>query len=140
MGYATQEDIEELYGEDLLVRVADHDRDGTPDPEVVTKGLQAADELCDAFLSAQYTVPVTPTPGIVRSCAIDIAIYKMALDRAPRTEEMRLRYEDALKLLEKISTGKVGLGLPPVDDNGDGIPDSDPNANRKGRIFDIGRG
>lgn len=141
MGYATKEDIDELYGTDLLVRVADYDRDGTPDPAVVAKGLEGADEICDAYLSAQYTIPVVPTPGVVRNCAIDIAIYKMALGRTGRTDEMRVRYEDALALLEKISTGKVGLGLPPTTvDNGDGTTTTtDPNVKRSGGSFDCGR-
>lgn len=141
MGYATKEDIDELYGTDLLVRVADYDRDGTPDPAVVAKGLEGADEICDAYLSAQYTIPVVPTPGVVRNCAIDIAVYKMALGRTSRTDEMRVRYEDALALLEKISTGKVGLGLPPTTvDNGDGTTTTtDPNVKRSGGSFDCGR-
>jgi phage gp36-like protein len=141
MGYATKEDIDELYGTDLLVRVADYDRDGTPDPAVVAKGLEGADEICDAYLSAQYTIPVVPTPGVVRNCAIDIAVYKMALGRTGRTDEMRVRYEDALALLEKISTGKVGLGLPPTTvDNGDGTTTTtDPNVKRSGGSFDCGR-
>ena len=63
MGYATKEDIDELYGTDLLVRVADYNRDGTPDDDVVAKGLLAADEICNAYLSAEYAVPVVPTPG-----------------------------------------------------------------------------
>ncbi|WP_051346576.1 gp436 family protein [Bradyrhizobium sp. th.b2] len=141
MGYATKEDIDELYGTDLLVRVADYDRDGQPDPDVVAKGLQSADEICDAYLSAQYTIPVTPTPGVVRNCAIDIAVYKIALGRTGRTDEMRVRYEDALALLEKISTGKVGLGLPPeTTDNGDGTSTTtNPNVKRSGGSFDCGR-
>src|SRR6266436_1666386 len=131
MAYATKEDIDDLYGTDLLVRVADYDRDGAPDPEVVDRGLQAADEICDAYLSAQYTIPVTPTPGVVKNCAIDIAVYKIALGRSGRTDEMRVRYEDALALLEKISSGKVGLGLPPVTDpGGGGNPSTNPNARR----------
>src|SRR3954470_3734390 len=135
MGYATKEDIDELYGTDLLVRVADYDRDGTPDPAVVAKGLEGADEICDAYLSAQYTIPVVPTPGVVRNCAIDIAVYKMALGRTSRTDEMRVRYEDALALLEKISTGKVGLGLPPETTTGDDGTETttNPNAKRSGR-------
>lgn len=141
MPYATKEDIDELYGTDLLVRVADYNKDGTPDPEVVARGLQSADEVCNAYLSAQYTIPVVPTPGVVRTCAIDIAVYKMALGRGVRTDEMRVRYEDALALLEKISTGKVGLGLPPTTvDNGDGTTTTtDPNVKRSGRSFDTGR-
>jgi phage gp36-like protein len=141
MGYATKEDIDELYGTDLLVKIADYDRDGTPDPLVVDKGLQAADEICDAYLSAQYTIPVVPTPGVVKNCAIDIAVYKIALGRGGRTDEMRVRYEDALALLEKISTGKVGLGLPPTtgtDENGDPVT-TNPNVKRSGGSFDCGR-
>jgi len=141
MPYATKEDIDQLYGEDLLIRVADYDRDGTPDDEVVARGLQSADEVCNAYLSAQYPVPVTPVPGVVRTCAIDIAVYKIALGRGGRTDEMRVRYEDALALLEKISTGKIGLGLPPVTtDNGDGTTTTtDPNVKRSGGSFDCGR-
>jgi phage gp36-like protein len=141
MGYASKEDIDELYGTDLLVRVADYNRDGAPDPEVIAKGLQAADEICDAYLSAAYTIPVVPTPGVVKNCAIDIAVYKMALGRTSRTDEMRVRYEDALALLDKISTGKVGLGLPPeTTDNGDGTSTTtNPNIRRSGGSFDCGR-
>jgi phage gp36-like protein len=141
MSYATKQDIIDIYGEDLLVRVADLDRDGYADDPVITKALGDADDICNAYLSAQYTVPVTPTPGVVRNCAVDIAVYKMALQRGGRTDEMRLRYDDALKLLEKISTAKVGLGLSPEDTDGDpNTPLVDPNAKKKGRIFDIGRG
>jgi phage gp36-like protein len=145
MGYATKEDIDDLYGTDLLVRIADYDRDGAPDTEVVDRGLQAADEICDAYLSAQYPVPVVPTPGVVKNCAIDIAVYKIALGRTGRTDEMRLRYEDALAILEKISTGKVGLGLPPVtttttDANGNLVTTTtDPNVKRSGGSLDCGR-
>jgi phage gp36-like protein len=142
MPYATKEDIDDLYGEDLLVRLADLDKDGVPDADVVEKALRGADEVCDAFLSAQYTVPVVPTPGVVRSCAIDIAVYKIALGVTTRTTEMRQRYEDAIELLKMIASGKVGLGQPPVDPDGPGGPTAptDPSAKRKGRVFDTARG
>jgi phage gp36-like protein len=136
--YATKDDIEDLYGVDVLIRVADHNKDGMADEDVIAKGLLGADEICDAYLSARYSVPITPIPGIVRSCAIDISLYKMALGRAQRTDEMRVRYQDALALLEKIAKGTVGLGLPPADPDGDGV-DNDPNAKMKGRSFDTGR-
>lgn len=141
MPYATKTDIDELYGEDLLIRIADYNRDGAPDDDVVDRGLQSADEICNAYLSAQYSVPVIPTPGVVRTCAIDIAVYKIALGRGGRTDEMRVRYEDALLILERISTGKIGLGLPPVDGTDeDGNPTTtNPNARLSGRSFDSWR-
>jgi phage gp36-like protein len=58
---------------------------------------------------------------------------------------MRVRYEDALAILEKISTGKVGLGLTPVtttttDANGNPVTTTtNPNVTRGGRAFDCGR-
>lgn len=141
MAYASKVDIDQLYGEDLLIRIADYDRDGTADGEVIARGLQSADEICNAYLSAQYSVPVLPTPGVVRTCAIDIAVYKIALGRGGRTDEMRVRYEDALSLLERISTGKVGLGLPPeTGTDEDGNPTTtDPNVKRSGGSFDSRR-
>lgn len=139
MTYATKEDIDNLYGDGLLVKVADHDRDGTPDMDVIDKALLGADEIINAYLSARYAVPVDPVPGVVRSCAIDIAVYRMALGRAQRTEEMRVRYEDALAILDKIAKGTIGLGLPPVDTDGDGVPDQ-TEIKRRGRFIDIGRG
>jgi len=142
MPYATKDDIDRLYGEDLLVRIADYDKDGVPDEDVIDRALQGADEICDAYLSSQYTVPVTPVPGIVRTCAINIAVYNIALGVTTRTTEMRQRYEDAIEHLKRIAKGDVGLGLPPVDPDGPDGPagPGDPNAKRKGRIFDIGRG
>lgn len=139
MLYADQQAIVDLYGEDLLLIVSDHDGDGNPDEQVVHSGLTSAHQLVDAYLSAQYTVPLTNTPGIVKKCTIDIAVYNMALDQARRTTEMRVRYEDALKHLELIAKGTIGLGLPPEDTDDDGVLDSDPNAKRKGGMFDWGR-
>ncbi len=140
MAYAIRDDIVDLYGEDLLVRVADLDKDGVADDDVIEKALAGADQIINAYLSAQYTIPVTPTPGVVNTCAIDIAVYRMALQRGGRTDEMRVRYEDALALLEKISKGTVGLGQLPTDEDGDGTPDTDaPAAKRKGRMITVGR-
>lgn len=138
MGYATKDDIDDLYGVDLLVRIADRDRDGTPDADVVAKGLAAADAIIDAYLQTQYTLPLPAIPDVLKNCAIDIAVYKIPLERTSRTEEMRLRYEDALKLLDKIATGKVGLGLPATDTNGDGIVDPAKPV-LKGRFINVGR-
>ncbi|TXM68195.1 DUF1320 domain-containing protein [Methylobacterium sp. WL120] len=137
--YAQSSDISALYGEALLIRVSDQNKDRQADPEVIEAGLEAADDVVNAFLSAQYTVPLAYVSGSVRKCAIDIAVYTMAMGRSERTEEMRLRYEDAIALLKMMAAGKIGLGLPPVDTNGDGVPDSDPNRKRKGRMLDISR-
>lgn len=140
MPYATSDDIVALYGLDQLVRVSDLDRDGQVDPDVVEAGLQAADDEINLYLSALYTVPVPFVSGGLRRIAVDVALYRMALNVTSRTTEMRQRYEDAIGILKMMAKGDVGLGAPPTDTDGDGTPETDPNIRRKARIFDIGRG
>ena len=141
--YAASTDIVALYGVQKLGLVAgliQQGPDKIPDPGVVDAGLQAADDLIDTYLSAQYDVPIKYVSGSLRRIAIDVAMYTMALGRAQRTEEHRVRYEDALKLLDKMAKGDVGLGLPPQDTDGDGVAETNPNVRRRGRFLDVGRG
>lgn len=137
--YATQQDIIDLYGEPTLIRVSDVNRTRAIDPQVVEAALEGADDEINVYLSSQYDVPLTYTTRSLRRIAVNIAVYTMALGRAERTDEMRKRYEDAIKLLTLMSAGKVGLGLPMVDSDGDGVAETNPNRTRKGRTFDIYR-
>jgi phage gp36-like protein len=137
--YATIQDIIDLYGEQTLIRVSDVNRDRQYDAEVVEAALENADDEINVYLSSQYDTPLPYTTRSLRRVAINIAVYTMALGRAERTDEMRKRYEDAIKLLMMMKDGKVGLGLPLVDGDGDGVAEINPNRQRKGRIFDIYR-
>jgi phage gp36-like protein len=137
--YASIQDIIDLYGEATLIRVSDVNRDRQYDAEVVDAALENADDEINVYLSAQYDVPLIYTTRSLRRIAVNIAIYTMALGRAERTDEMRKRYEDAIKLLTLMKDGKVGLGLPLVDGDGDGVAETNPNRTRKGRTFDVFR-
>lgn len=123
--YATQEELEATYDEKLLVRVADYDGDEMADPDVVERGLIAADDIINAYLSIRYPVPVTPVTGILKTLAIDIAVYKMAMSPNARTDEMRVRYEDALIMLQRIADNKIGIGNTGGEDGEEGTDDDD---------------
>lgn len=109
--YATRADIDELYGTELLARLTDDRRAGEADQTKVDRGLEAADNIVNSYISERYTLPLPVVPGALRECAVDIAVYKIALSTTKRTPEMRTRYEDAIALLERIGCGKAGLGL-----------------------------
>lgn len=110
MTYATQADIVLLYGANALV-VADHDRDGLPDEDAVTRAIDAAQGEIDTYLAARYALPLHEVPSFLRQLTVDIALYRLALAADVATTEHRTRYEDALSHLKKIGEGKASLAF-----------------------------
>jgi phage gp36-like protein len=82
--------------------------------------MHSASSIIDGYLSVRYAVPINPTTQLLRDLCVDIALYRMALSRLKQTAEMRLRYEDAIKLLTRISDGKASIGQ---DTDDDGLSD-----------------
>jgi phage gp36-like protein len=118
MAYATQSDIVLLYGANALV-VADHDRDGVPDTDAVTRAIEAAGGEVDTYIGTRYRLPLHEVPTFLRQLTVDIALYRLALAADVATTEHRTRYEDALGHLKLIGAGKAGLVFttpPPVID------------------------
>ncbi len=113
MPYATQADIIERYGEDVLYALADRNRDGTLDEEAISRALVDATAEIDSYLASRYPLPLSATPKIVVILCVDIALYRLSPDHV--TEERRKRYEDAVKMLRLISDGKVSLGIETQD-------------------------
>ena len=58
-------------------------------------------------------VALPTVPAVLVRLACDVARYRLWRDRA--SEEVRRRYEDAIKLLINISRGVVALGLAEAD-------------------------
>jgi phage gp36-like protein len=113
MPYATQADILERYGEDVLYALADRNRDGTLDEEAISRALVDATAEIDSYLASRYPLPLSATPKIVVILCADIALYRLSPDHV--TEERRKRYEDAVKMLRLISDGKMSLGIETQD-------------------------
>jgi phage gp36-like protein len=134
MPYATRLDLENAYGETLIAKLADHDGDGVPEDEAIDDALEAATSIIDAHISARYTVPVDPVTHVVKDLAIDIALYRLAYSRLKQTDEMRLRYEDAINLLKRIADGKATIGVDVVDGSGDGDGSGGPTDGSGGGV------
>lgn len=137
--YCSKADIDNLYGEALLKRLADRDRDGIPDQEIVDSGLQSADDLIDGYVGGIQPLPLPAVPGLLRRLAVDIAVYTIALGRAERTDEMRQRYDDALALLDKISKGTIALVIPTAPGSGTGTGGTGTGTDTTGGDKRLGR-
>jgi phage gp36-like protein len=87
-------------------------------------GLAASSEI-DASLAVRYDLPLAGTHDILTQYCVDIALYRLAGSSATMTEELRQRYEDAMKGLADIATGKKRLNI--AAEPGEDTSESGPN-------------
>ncbi|MDS6630663.1 DUF1320 domain-containing protein [Klebsiella michiganensis] len=58
-------------------------------------------------------MPWTDTPGILTGKCCDIARYELTGAQTQNTEEIRQRYEDAIRYLERVADDRITLGRLP---------------------------
>lgn len=115
--YATPTDMAARYRERLLAELTGA-TSGTPDPARLETALADATGEIDAYLADRYLVPLANPPGVIVRACVDIAVYRLwGMARSSDVEDIRKRYEDAVRLLKLIASGDVVLDLPekPVD-------------------------
>lgn len=106
MGYATRQDIEELYGASWLETLvpADVDMD-----IAVQRALDQATAMIDGYLMVRYTVPLPAIPDLLKTIAIDIACWKLAPASERLTDEISKRAKMGIDQLKDLSAGKMEL-------------------------------
>lgn len=110
--YATQTDIAELYGEELLYQLADRDRDQVLDTVAIEKAISSAAGQLRTYLTKRYSDAQLAASPDVQRLVIDIAVYRLAQQADAYTKEIRQRYEDAISQMELMARGTIGIGLP----------------------------
>lgn len=121
MPYATPEQFVKTFSERETVSLTDEKRTGTVDNDKLNFALERASNVIDGYLVGRYKTPWPDSPGILIGYCCDITRYQLATDHRILSEEMRLRYDDAIKFLEKVASGKINLGR---DTSGGVIPSS----------------
>lgn len=119
--FATEADMLVRFSETELVQLTNRNKRATTiDSLVLDRALTDADAEIEARLVARYTLPLATVPWLLVNLACDIARWRLYDDRA--TDQVTRRYEDAVKRLSEIASGKLSLGLdaeaaatPPVD-------------------------
>lgn len=125
MGYATVQDMIDRFSEDEIARLSDRTGRGTAVVEaIVLAKLADADAEIDGYLQARYALPLASVPPVLLRIATDIARYHLYDDRA--TEQVTLRYKDAVAYLKLLAKGEVALTPSPGEDapgaGGAGMP------------------
>ena len=78
-------------------------------PVPLDRALVDSAALIDSYIGRRYPLPLPAVPQILVPYALDIARYR--LDRIRNREDVRARYEDAIKWLEGVRDGKNTLGV-----------------------------
>lgn len=107
MNYASVQDMIDRYGATELAQRSNRVDGATVDETVVTRALDDATAEIDSYLTTRYTLPLATVPPVITRLTCDIARYQLHDDGAPET--VRTRYEDAVSLLKKFSSGDVCL-------------------------------
>ena len=102
MPYATRDDLTERFGEAEIAQ-----RERMLPPGAIERALSDAGQDVDGYLSARYTVPVSPIPATLVRLACDIARYRLLGDAA--SDDVRSRYKDAISALRDIGAGRSRL-------------------------------
>lgn len=119
MAYATRADLTRLsLPAAALAGVPEADQDAA---------LEAASDLADSYLAARYTLPLVSWQDDLRRAVCAIAAYDLMVRRgfSPQgaDEQLRLRYEDALRWLDLVARGLVS---PAIEDSAPGDDGAGP--------------
>jgi phage gp36-like protein len=109
MSYSTQQDLIDRFGQEELVELSDRSRSGAIDAVVVTRAIDDAAAEIDGYLSAKFALPLDPVPQTLKRIACDIARHHLYDDRV--TEQVRNRYNDAIKFLKGVASGEISIGV-----------------------------
>lgn len=117
MAYCSLEDITGVIPERELIMLTD---DMVPpiavNQVVVDQAIASAGTLINGYIGARYSIPLATVPELVKSIALDITVYKIYLRRKKGmpSDAVKTGYDDAMKQLRDIQSGKLNLGVDQV--------------------------
>lgn len=130
MTYLTLASMIALFGTQEMLELSQlHDPDATePDNERIQANIDSAEAEANSYLAGRYSLPFALVPLVLKEKVADIARYK--LDSIRAREDVRQRYEDAIRWLKLVAAGTIDLGL---DDGGEEVSIAASPAAKGGR-------
>ncbi len=123
--YATEADMVKRFADDIEeLKLMHADAAAT-----INEALQDAAEEINGYIGGRYPLPLPNVPSNLNRMACDIARYRLYYQQS--TEEVRNRYKDAIKFLERVQDEKAHLQIQTatneiVDDQPKGRPTTMP--------------
>lgn len=111
MSYCTQQNLIDRFSEQELIELTDRATPvtGAIVAAVLSRAIADADAEIDGHLAAKFTLPLDPVPLTLERIACDITRYHLYDDRV--SEQVRTRYQDAIKFLKGVVDGSISIGV-----------------------------
>jgi len=114
--YCALDDIKTHLPKEIIVQLTNDANPGSGEinKRIVDGAIKESSALIDSLIGGRYSLPLPSTPPVLKGICVDLAIYnlherRLSLDDNPG---MRKRYDNAMKLLAKIASGEISLGVP----------------------------
>lgn len=109
MMYCTQQDLIDRGWEKELTQVTDKDRLNEMNAVAVEQAIEDASADIDSYLQGRYSLPLSVTVPNLNRIACDITRFYLHDKVAP--EQVKRRYEVAMRWLEQVAKGAIKLGI-----------------------------
>lgn len=103
--YITRDELIDRFGQREIERLENN----INDPQAVQTAITDAVDVVNGYLSAAEELPLPMIPASVKRVAAVMVRYYLYKDKP--TEQVRTDYEDAIRWLEQVSSGKIKLIL-----------------------------
>jgi len=104
--------VEQLLGTNQTARLSGDEAGSTIDTDVINAAITDAQAIVNGYCMKNYEVPFATCPELIKKLTLNIAVYYVYENRgAGASDAVRQRYDDSVKILENISSGKIQLGV-----------------------------
>ncbi|HXU28660.1 MAG TPA: DUF1320 domain-containing protein [Bacteroidia bacterium] len=110
--YISAEDLKTYLGCNKLAQVSDRVNGNNFDEDKIFQAIENAEGIISSYLvNTVYTLPIkcadNSVPALLKNAALWIATFMFYETRS--TDEVKYRYENAIKFLDDLKSSKVGL-------------------------------
>ena len=110
MSYSTLADLKLRATVDDLIQLTDIERSGTINESVVAAAQAKAFAWINSRVACRRTVPVVPTPELLRWMEVDETLYNLHADRHSVTDGLQKAHEANDTWLDDYAAGKASIG------------------------------
>lgn len=110
IGYASQQDYIDRYGEEELIVLTDRSGTlGAVNPDVFATAQADGDAEIDSYLRGRYSLPLTTPPAELIRIACDLYRYYLHTPQIP--DPVLARYKAAIEFLKRVALGQAQLDI-----------------------------